>query len=188
VASAAWTYLTELALLDDRNKFLAKINDEGKTRRSADSEILGKANVMSYEDPEEARAARAVKDAKAAVREARKTAKAAKDVEGPPPKAKEAAAAKTTRDRKRRSVASTKSQKAKMARISGTRVAEGEHEVSAKEPKTKDVRFMVTHATDGTAIERWKAPVARMWQRRMRTDIRELSIAHMKMPSDLQIE
>ncbi|KAG9197023.1 hypothetical protein G6514_002524 [Epicoccum nigrum] len=118
---------------------------------------------MSYEDLEEARAARAMKDAKTAEREARKTAKVAKDVADPPPKAKEAATAKTTRDRKRRSVALTKCPKAKMVRISGMRVAEGEHEVSAKEPKTKDVRSMVTHASDGTALERWKAPVARMW-------------------------
>ena len=48
VNNAALIFLAKYALLEDRNSFLTKINDEGKVRRSIRSEILGKARVMSY--------------------------------------------------------------------------------------------------------------------------------------------
>jgi len=53
------------ALLDERNQFLTKINNEAKVRPSTKSVVLGKgkAKVMSFEDIEEARATRAAKDA-----------------------------------------------------------------------------------------------------------------------------
>ena len=44
-------------------RFLIKMNDESKVRRSTTSVVLGKAKVMSYEDLEEARAKRAKKEA-----------------------------------------------------------------------------------------------------------------------------
>lgn len=61
LASAAKVSFAERALLQDRNRFLSKMNNEAKVRRSTKSEILGKAKVMKYEDLEEARAKRATK-------------------------------------------------------------------------------------------------------------------------------
>lgn len=63
VTTAAQIFLAKIAPLEDRNRFLTNINDEGKVRRSTKSEILGKARVMSYEDLEKARAERAIKEA-----------------------------------------------------------------------------------------------------------------------------
>lgn len=63
VNNAAQLFLAKNALLEDRNRFLTNINDEGKARRSTKSEILGKAKVMSYEDLENVRANRAIKEA-----------------------------------------------------------------------------------------------------------------------------
>jgi hypothetical protein len=47
----------------DQIRFLYKVNNEAKVRRSTKSIVLGKAKVMSYEDLEEARVKRAAKDA-----------------------------------------------------------------------------------------------------------------------------
>lgn len=63
VTNAAHLFLAKNALLEDRNRFLSSVNDEGKVRRSTRSEILGRAKVMSYEDLEKARANRATKEA-----------------------------------------------------------------------------------------------------------------------------
>ncbi|KAL9605599.1 MAG: hypothetical protein Q9179_001216 [Wetmoreana sp. 5 TL-2023] len=63
-------------LLQDRNQFLTKINNEGKVRRSTESETLGKARVMNFEDLEKARAERVVKEA---AKEAKKAAKEAEE-------------------------------------------------------------------------------------------------------------
>jgi hypothetical protein len=63
LANAAQTSFTKNALLQDRTRFLIKINNESKVRQSTTSVVLGKAKVMSYEDLEEARAKRAEKDA-----------------------------------------------------------------------------------------------------------------------------
>jgi hypothetical protein len=58
LASAAQISFAERALLQDQNRFLSKMNNEAKVRRSTKSQVLGKAKVMSYEDLEEARAKR----------------------------------------------------------------------------------------------------------------------------------
>ena len=63
ITTAAQTFLAKNALLEDRNQFLTNINDEGKIRRSVNSEILKKARVMSYEDFEKARVECIVKEA-----------------------------------------------------------------------------------------------------------------------------
>ncbi|KAF2260427.1 hypothetical protein CC78DRAFT_472988, partial [Lojkania enalia] len=44
-------------------RFLKKVNNEAKVRRSTQSLVLGKAKVISYEDLKEARAKRAAKEA-----------------------------------------------------------------------------------------------------------------------------
>jgi hypothetical protein len=62
LASAARISFAERALLQDHNRFLFKINNEAKVRRSTKSVVLGKAKVMSYEDLEAARAKRAAKE------------------------------------------------------------------------------------------------------------------------------
>jgi hypothetical protein len=53
----------ERALLQEHNRFLARINNEAKVRRSTKSDVLGTAKVMSYEDLEKAKAERAAKEA-----------------------------------------------------------------------------------------------------------------------------
>lgn len=62
LASAAKISFTKQNLLQDHNRLLSKINNEGKVRRSTRSVVLGKAKVMSYEDLEEARMKRAAKE------------------------------------------------------------------------------------------------------------------------------
>ena len=56
LASATQISFAKQTLLQDQNRFLTKINNEAKVRRSTRSAVLGKAKVMSYEDLEEARA------------------------------------------------------------------------------------------------------------------------------------
>ena len=70
LASAAQVSYAKQILLQDQNRFLTKINNEARARRSARSMVLGKAKVLSYEDLEEARAERAAKE-KATVRKGR---------------------------------------------------------------------------------------------------------------------
>ena len=62
LASAAQISFAKQALLQDQNRFLSKIDNEAKVRRSTRSVVLGNAKVMSYEDLEEARAKRAAKE------------------------------------------------------------------------------------------------------------------------------
>jgi len=62
-ANAAQTCFAERALQREQIRFLRKVNNEAKVRRSTKSLVLGKAKVMSYEDLEKARAKRATKDA-----------------------------------------------------------------------------------------------------------------------------
>ncbi len=62
LACAAQISFAKQTLLQDQNRFLSKINNEVKVRRSTRSVVLGKAKVMSYEDLEEARAKRAAKE------------------------------------------------------------------------------------------------------------------------------
>jgi hypothetical protein len=56
VIKEAKTSFAERALLHDRARFLFKMNNEAKVRRSTKSVILGKAKVMSWADLEQARA------------------------------------------------------------------------------------------------------------------------------------
>jgi hypothetical protein len=164
VANAAQTYLAKIALLDDQNTFLAKINDKGKARRSADSKILGTARVVRYEDLEKARAERAVKDAKKAEVQARKAAKEAGKVASAIPEAEGATVGKNTLGRKRKSAALGTKPAAKVAQISETQVAEVEQEGDAGEPRNKVARTSNARVEeDGRMPEPWKAPVARMW-------------------------
>jgi len=71
LASAARIPFAECALLQDQNRFLAKMNNEAKVRRSTKSLILGKAKVMSYEDLKEAQAKRTAKEKATASKEKR---------------------------------------------------------------------------------------------------------------------
>jgi len=48
VNNAAQVFLAKNALLEDQNRFLTTVNNEGKVRRSTRSKILGGARVMSY--------------------------------------------------------------------------------------------------------------------------------------------
>jgi len=62
LADAAQIFLAERALLRDENRFLTKMNNEAKIRRSTKSEVLGKAKVISFEELDEARVKRAAKE------------------------------------------------------------------------------------------------------------------------------
>lgn len=62
LASAAHVSFAERALLQDQNRFLFKVNNETRVRRSTRSIVLGRAKVMSFEELEEARSKRAAKD------------------------------------------------------------------------------------------------------------------------------
>jgi len=63
IANVARVALAKSAIQKDQIRFLLKINNEAKVRRSTKSVILGKAKVMSYEDLQEARSKRAEKEA-----------------------------------------------------------------------------------------------------------------------------
>jgi DDE superfamily endonuclease len=62
LVNAAQISFAKRALQRDQIRFLSKVNNEAKVRRSTKSVVLGKAKVMSYEDLEEARAKRAAKE------------------------------------------------------------------------------------------------------------------------------
>jgi len=81
--------------------FLALINQEVKPRRSARSDVLGKAKVMSYEDLEKAKVERAAKET---AKEAKKAEKAVKKAVREANNAKKEGkkAGKSTRVRKRK--------------------------------------------------------------------------------------
>jgi hypothetical protein len=115
-ADAAQTSFAERALLQDRARFLTKINNEARVRRSTRSVVLGKGKVMSYEDLEKARADRAAKDA-AKVKGKGKRGRKPKSA----PKAEEATTGKATLGQKRKSAtpeADAPDPKAKLARMS----------------------------------------------------------------------
>jgi len=131
LTNAAQTSFAKGVLQQHQIRFLIKMNDESKVRRSTTSAILGKAKVMSYEDLEEARAKRAKKEA-------------AKDAKGkgkrsqkPKSAAPEAPADKGKRGQKRKSTApepDAPEPKAKIARASDA-------EADAPEPKAPVVRM-----------------------------------------------
>ncbi|KAL2036423.1 hypothetical protein N7G274_010863, partial [Stereocaulon virgatum] len=62
LASTAQISFAKQTLLHDQNRFLSKVNNKAKVRRSTRSVVLGKAKVMCYEDLEQARAKRAAKE------------------------------------------------------------------------------------------------------------------------------
>lgn len=63
LSKAAHLAFSNGILQRDQIRFLTKINDEAKVRRSTRADILGKAKVMGYNELEEARAKRAEQDA-----------------------------------------------------------------------------------------------------------------------------
>jgi hypothetical protein len=89
LANAAQMSFAERALLRDQNRFLSRMNNEAKVRRSTKSVVLGKAKVMSYEDIEEARAKRAAKEQAAAGKgKCRRKRKSSAEETGAPQSAK----------------------------------------------------------------------------------------------------
>ena len=71
LASAAQVSYAKQILLQDQNRFLIKINNEVRARRSTRSMILKKAKMLNYENLEETRAERAAKE-KATIRKNRR--------------------------------------------------------------------------------------------------------------------
>jgi hypothetical protein len=179
VANAAQTYLAKIALLYNRNQFLAKINNKGRARRAADQKVIGKARVVTYKDLVEERAKRTVIDAKAAEKKAKKAAKKAakkdKDVVSVVQEVEGGLTDTTRRGQKRKSTALAAGAavpKAKAARTSKVQVAEGGQDAGGPELSAKAARrgkglepssSTATQAEDGAALEPWSAPVARMW-------------------------
>jgi hypothetical protein len=100
-ANAAQTCFTERALQRAQIKFLRKMNNEAKVRRSTKALVLGTAKVMSYEDLELARASRATKDAA----KAKGKGKRGRKRKSIAPEEEEVTAIKSKRDRKQRSPA-----------------------------------------------------------------------------------
>ncbi len=135
LANATQLFFAERTLLQQRNRFLAQINNEAKVRRSTKSKNIGTARVMRYEDLEKARAEHAAKEAEKEARKAKKILRAS-------PTAEEATVGKGKRGRKHKSRAGADvpEPKAKMAHMGQTQVEGGE-----------------------IASEPWRAPVARMW-------------------------
>jgi hypothetical protein len=85
LANAAQISFVERALLKDRNRFLFKINNKAKARRSTRSIVLGKAKVISFKDLEEAKVRRAEKDKAAAQKGQRGRKRKELASEAPPP-------------------------------------------------------------------------------------------------------
>ncbi|KAF2452236.1 hypothetical protein BDY21DRAFT_257958, partial [Lineolata rhizophorae] len=143
VSNAAQTFLAKNALLRDQNRFLTKMNDEGKARRAAKSAILGKAKVMTWDDLEKARAEHIVKEAAKTEKKAKKTAKEAKKIAKTTLQAEDAATKERKRGRKR------------MAATAGA---------DPSEPMAKVARIIDGQVDKNEVItEPWRAPVARMW-------------------------
>ncbi|OAL52431.1 hypothetical protein IQ07DRAFT_485595, partial [Pyrenochaeta sp. DS3sAY3a] len=148
VANAAQTYLAKIALLYNRNQFLAEINREGRTRRTADSKVIGTARVVTYEDLEKKRAERVILDAKEAEKKAKRAAKAVKDVKSAATEVEGAATGTKKRGRKRKSPAL---------------VEHSTEPAGVSEPKAKVARMSEEQVEDEVLPEPWRAPVARMW-------------------------
>jgi hypothetical protein len=153
LTKAGQTSFAKSVLQQHQIRFLIKMNDESKVRRSTKSDILGKAKVMSYEDLEEARAKRAEKEA---AKEAKGKGKRGRKAKSAVPEVEEASADKGNRGRKRKSTApeaDAPEPKAKVPRTS---------EVS--EPARAPVAWM------SKAQEPFRAPVARMSERQVAED------------------
>ncbi|KAK0302491.1 hypothetical protein LTR82_017856, partial [Friedmanniomyces endolithicus] len=76
LTNATQLSFAERALLQEQNRFLTTVNNEAKVRRTTETEIIGKARVMSYEDLEKARRERAAKEAEKEARKAEKQSRA----------------------------------------------------------------------------------------------------------------
>lgn len=63
LSKAAHLAFSNGILQRDQIRFLTKINDKAKVRRSTRADILGRAKVMGFDELEEARAKRAEKEA-----------------------------------------------------------------------------------------------------------------------------
>lgn len=173
-------FLLKNALFRNQNKFLTKMNDEGKVRRLTKSTILGRAKVMTYEDLEDARVEDDKKKAKRAEKEARKEARKALTANGVA--TDEATVEKCGRKRKN-SASAVPEPKAKVAWIGKALAAEGELKTAAPERKVKVVRRREAQAIENKpgasaselqarkprvkkvkiVPEPWRAPVARMF-------------------------
>jgi hypothetical protein len=145
LANAAQTSFAQHALDQDHIRFLSKMNNEAKARRTTASDILGRARVMTYEDIEAARAKHAEKGA---AKEAKGKGKRGRKPKSATPETEEATTDKGKRGKKRKSAApepeapdaDVPEPTAKVSWISGTEVAEV-----------------------AIAPGPWRAPVARMW-------------------------
>jgi hypothetical protein len=124
--NAAQTSFAKGVIQQNQIRFLIKMNDESKARRSTTSVVLGKAKIMSYEDLGEARAKRAEKEA---AKEAKGKGKRGRKPKSAAPEAEEASADKVKRGRKRKRTtpeADASEPKVKMARMSEGLVEEDE--------------------------------------------------------------
>ena len=139
LANAAEVSFAQQALDQDQIKLLSKMNDEARTRRKTKSEILGKgkARVMSYEDIEAARAKRAEQEANKQAQGKRKRGR-------PKHIAVEAVVEEET-----------EATADKGARKKPKRAQEAEEALA--------LQVNVTHVTEESVPQSYRAPVARMW-------------------------
>ena len=144
LTNATTLSLAKQNLLRDQNRFLAKINNEAKVRRSTKSKIVGTARVMSYEDLEKARLERAKKEAGKEAADKAKKAKKAKQALTATPTADEAAVGKKKRGRRHKNGVGA-----------NARTLEGEAEAALVDWPQVD--------EGGSSSDPWRAPVARMW-------------------------
>jgi hypothetical protein len=158
---ATQTSFAKSVLQQDHIRFLNRINDEAKVRRSTKSEILAKGvgKVMSYEDLEAARAARAAKEQAKAEGKGKRGRKRKSPVEADAPEADapdadapEARKGKRGRKRKSPEEAGAAEPKAKVGQMS---------EAQARAPMARMSEAQVEE--DEIAPKPWRAPVARMW-------------------------
>lgn len=75
LANAATTSFAERALQKEQIRFMYRVNDEAKARRTTKSTVLGKVKVMSYTELKDARAKRAAKEQAAVVRKEKRNRK-----------------------------------------------------------------------------------------------------------------
>jgi hypothetical protein len=145
LGNAAQTSFAQQTLDQDHIHFLTKMNNEAKTRRSTKSAILGKARVMTFEDLEAARTKRAEKEA---AKEAKGKAKSGRKPKSVPAETRKATTKKGKRGRKSKSVVSE---------------PEPEPELEPQQTRNAPMQTSGTNVTEATAVDSWKAPVARMW-------------------------
>jgi len=148
-------------LQQDHIRFLNRINDEAKVRRSTKSEILAKGvgKVMSYEDFEAARAARAAKEQAKAEGKGKRGGKRKSPVEADAPKAN-APNADASKARKGKCGRKRKSPKEAGAAESKAKVAQM-NEASARTPMARMSEAQIEE--DEIAPKPWRTPVARIW-------------------------